>query len=159
MKKVILLSFCVLATAMSVQAALSLVVKPLSGEECCTALNNIGRVTYSGDSLCVYDATGTIVFGDLLSNMGHLRFSDEQGIPTMVENANGKPLLVVYPNPTQDVLHIKNATGNVHLYSASGQLMQVSTVQQNEAQINVSVYPAGVYILISGNNVFKITKK
>ena len=159
MKKVFLLSFCVLATAMSVQAALSLVVKPLSGKECINVLNNIGKVTYSGDSLYVYDAAGTIVFGDLLDNVGHLRFSDEQGTPTMAENANKNPLLVVYPNPTQDILHVKNVTGNVYLYSSSGQLMQVCMVLQDEAQINVSAYPIGVYVLISGNNVFKITKK
>ena len=158
MKRIVII-LSIFACVGSAMAVPSLVVKPLVGTECISALSTVGKLVYSGDSLYVYDAAGIIVFGDLLDNVGHLRFSDEQGTPTMVENANKNPLLVVYPNPTQDILHVKNVTGNVYLYSSSGQLMQVCTVLQDEAQINVSAYPTGVYVLISGNNVFKITKK
>ena len=82
---VILSIFACVGSAMAVH---SLVVKPLVGTECISALSTVGKLVYSGDSLFVYDKSQTIVFKDLLLNVKHIRFSDEQpSNPTDVENS------------------------------------------------------------------------
>ena len=141
----------------------SLVVKPLSGKECITALGSIGKVVYSGDSLYVYDAAKNVVFSDLLSNVQHIRFSDEQpSTPTQVENTqtNNGLQVKVYPNPTQDVLMVENAQGDVlRLYSMDGRLVVTQTVESGSAQVDMAELPTGNYLLLSGNQSFQVIKQ
>ena len=154
---------CAVFCSVQAMAALSLVVKPLSGKECITALGNIGKIAYSGDSIYMYDAAKYLVFSDSLANVQHVRFSDEQPTtPTEIENTstNGSLQVNVYPNPTQDVLHVKNAKVDmVRLYTATGQLVQVEQVQTSEVQLDVSSLPAGSYLLLCGNEVFQVIKQ
>ena len=161
MKKIIVLSLALMSV--SAFAALSLVVKPLSGGECITALGNIGKIVYSGDSIYVYDAAKTLVFSDLLANVQHVRFSDEQpSTPTGVEDlqSNNATQVFVYPNPTQDLLHVKNAQADVvRLYTLTGSLVQTAQCQNGEVQLNVSSCPAGSYLLLCGNEAFQVIKQ
>ena len=144
-------------------ASLSIIVKPLSGQECITALSNIGKIAYSGDSIYVYDATKEQVFGDLLVNVRQVRFSNESpSIPTNIENTqdSSKPHILVFPNPTQDIVHIKHADANtIRIYTTSGQFLQTTIIHDGEAQINISSYPSGSYLLLCGNNAFQIIKQ
>ena len=148
---------------MSAKAIPSLVVKPLSGKECITALGSIGKIVYSGDSLYVYDAAKNLVFSDLLANVQHIRFSDEQpSTPTNVENTQGKNALQVkvYPNPTQDILMVENAQGNVlRLYSIDGRLVITQAVENGSAQVDMTNLPSGNYLLLSGNQSFQVIKQ
>ena len=152
-----------LCLVMIAKAVPSLVVNPLSGKECITALGNIGKVVYSSDSLCVYDATQELVFSDLLANVRHIRFSDEQpNTPTTVENTQGNNALQVkvYPNPTQDILMVENAQGNVlRLYTMGGQLVTIQPVNNGSAQVKMSDLPSGNYLLLSGNQSFQVIKQ
>lgn len=152
-----------LVLVISAQAVPSLVVKPLSGKECITALGNIGKVVYSGDSLYVYDAMQELVFSDLLANVQHIRFSDEQpSTSNQVENTqtNNGLQVKVYPNPTQDVLMVENAQGNVlRLYTMGGQLVTIQPVNNGSAQVKMSDLPSGNYLLISGNQSFQVIKQ
>ena len=161
MKKLFLLSFALLS--LSAFATLSLVVKPWSGGECITALGNIGKIVYSGDSIYVYDAAKTLVFSDLLANVQHVSFSDEQpSTPTGVEDLQGNNAtqVLVYPNPTQDLLHVKNAQADVvRLYTLTGSLVQIAQCQNGEVQLNVSSCPAGSYLLLCGNEAFQVIKQ
>jgi hypothetical protein len=148
--------------SVSAFATLSLVVKPLSGKECITALGSIGKITYSGDSIYVYDAAKTIVFCDLLANVQHVRFSEERLTPTDLEDLQGNNAtqVLVYPNPTQDLLHVKNVQADeVRLYTLTGSLMQTEPVKNGEVQLNVSSFPSGGYLLLCGNEAFQIIKK
>ena len=152
-----------LVLVISAQAVPSLVVKPLSGKECITALGNIGKVVYSGDSLYVYDAAKNVVFSDLLANVQHIRFSDEQpSTPTQVENTqnNSNLQVKVYPNPTHDILMVENAQGNVlRLYTMGGQLVTIQPVNNGSAQVKMSDLPSGNYLLLSGNQSFQVIKQ
>ena len=152
-----------LVLVISAQAVPSLVVKPLSGKECITALGNIGKVVYSGDSLYVYDAAKNVVFSDLLANVQHIRFSDEQpSTSNQVENTqtNNGLQVKVYPNPTQDVLMVENAQGNVlRLYTMGGQLVTIQPVNNGSAQVKMSDLPSGNYLLLSGNQSFQVIKQ
>ena len=152
-----------LCLVMIAKAVPSLVVNPLSGKECITALGNIGKVVYSGDSLYVYDATQELVFSDLLANVQHIRFSDEQpSTPTNVENtqSNNALQVKVYPNPTQDILMVENAQGDVlRLYSMDGRLLVTQAVESGSVQVDVAELPTGNYLLLSGNQSFQVIKQ
>ena len=155
---------CALLCSLQAWAAIpSLVVKPLSGKECITALGSIGKVVYSGDSLYVYDAAKNVVFSDLLANVQHICFSDEQpSTPTQVENTqtNNGLQVKVYPNPTQDVLMVENAQGDVlRLYSMDGRLMVTQAVENGSVQVDMAELPTGNYLLLSGNQSFQVIKQ
>ena len=147
----------------SAKAVPSLVVKPLSGQECITALSSVGKLVYSGDSLYVYDKAQTLVFSDLLANVQHVRFSDEQpSTPTSVANTQGGSALQVkvYPNPTKEVLHVENAQSEVlRLYAMDGRLVGTQAVENGSAQVNMTELPTGNYLLLSGNQSFQVIKQ
>ncbi|GHT49118.1 hypothetical protein AGMMS49982_01840 [Bacteroidia bacterium] len=64
--------------------------------------------------------------------------------------------LQVYPNPTTDVVHIKNANGaEVKVYNHIGILLH----RTNESRIDLSAYPNGVYLLRVGGQTLKVVKK
>lgn len=161
--KRLLLILGIFAMVGSAQAVPSLVVKPLSGKECITALGVVGKLVYSGDSLYVYDKAQTLVFSDLLANVQHVRFSDEQpSTPTNVENTQGESTLQVkvYPNPTQEVLHVENAQGEVlRLYAMDGRLVGTQAVENGAAQVDMAELPAGNYLLLCGKESFQVIKQ
>ena len=161
--KRILLILGVFAMVGSAKAVPSLVVKPLRGAECITALGVVGKLVYSGDSLYVYDKAQTLVFSDLLANVQHVRFSDEQpSTPTDVEDVqcNNTTQVLVYPNPAQDVLHVKNAKADVvRLYSMDGRLVGTQAVENGSAQVDMAELPAGNYLLLCGKESFQVIKQ
>jgi hypothetical protein len=73
----------------------------------------------------------------------------------------------VYPNPTSDILNIKNGSNqslnvNIELYDISGRRVYKNTTELNTTlQINVSTFEAGVYLLniTDRNNNTTITKR
>lgn len=158
-----LLILGIFAMVGSAQAVPSLVVKPLRGAECITALGVVGKLVYSGDSLYVYDKAQTLVFSDLLANVQHVRFSDEQpSTPTNVENTQGESTLQVkvYPNPTQEVLHVENAQSEVlRLYAMDGRLVGTQAVENGAAQVDMAELPAGNYLLLCGKESFQVIKQ
>ena len=158
-----LLILGIFAMVGSAKAVPSLVVKPLRGAECITALGVVGKLVYSGDSLYVYDKAQTLVFSDLLANVQHVRFSDEQpSTPTNVENTQGGSALQVkvYPNPTQEVLHVENAQSEVlRLYTMDGRLVGTQAVENGSAQVDMAELPAGNYLLLCGKESFQVIKQ
>ena len=161
--KRLLLILGVFAMVGSAKAVPSLVVKPLRGAECITALGVVGKLVYSGDSLYVYDKAQTLVFSDVLANVQHVRFSDEQpSTPTNVENTQGESTLQVkvYPNPTQEVLHVENAQSEVlRLYAMDGRLVGTQAVENGAAQVDMAELPAGNYLLLCGKESFQVIKQ
>ena len=158
-----LLILGIFAMVGSAKAVPSLVVKPLRGAECITALGVVGKLVYSGDSLYVYDKAQTLIFSDLLANIQHVRFSDEQpSTPTSVENTQGGSTLQVkvYPNPTQEVLHVENAQSEVlRLYAMDGRLVGTQAVENGSAQVDMAELPAGNYLLLCGKESFQVIKQ
>ena len=78
MKKKLLFMLLVLAIGLQVRAEMSLVVCPMTDTDKITALQKIGKLVYSGDSLLFYDNVGALVYGDLLENVKHVSYSDER---------------------------------------------------------------------------------
>lgn len=161
MRKILVMIFALMSIGMT--AAVSLVVKPLSGEECVAELSRIGKITFVGDSMYVYDNEGVAVYGDLVKNVHHIRFADGQlSNPTNVENIleSSELSVKVYPNPTMDVLLVENASGEmVRLYNSNGQLVHQLRVRDGKVEMNMSGCATGNYILLCGNEAFQVLKK
>lgn len=159
-KTLLLLSFMTICFGVA-KAELSLVVRPLSGSDCISALQKIGKLTYTSDSLLVYDADQTLIYGELLANVRHIRYSDEQTGPSVDTKQMFDDIqIIAYPNPTADVLYIDNVMNStIRLYSADGRLLQVQKSSDSRIELNISNYASGVYILVCNNKAFNIIKK
>ncbi len=81
---------------------------------------------------------------------------------TKIDELSSEPLNI-YPDPVEDILHIKNLTGSakISIYSITGQLMIDKYTSENS--IDVSQLASGIYITkITDNNnqsSFKFEKK
>jgi len=71
--------------------------------------------------------------------------------------------LKVFPNPTVDQLNIDNIDPSVFNYlevaSISGQVMMRSAIKENTVTVDMSAYPAGVYLISMQGKGVVITKK
>ena len=161
MKKRLLFLMFVLAMGWQVRAEMSLVVCSMMEADKIIALQKIGKLVYSGDSLLFYDNEGALVYGDLLENVKHVSYSDERP-PISVDDEQSADAMqvVVYPNPTADVLYVDNAElGEVRLYTADGRLLQVVEAHEGRVAVDMSAYPAGTYVLFCSGEVFSVIKK
>jgi len=63
---------------------------------------------------------------------------------------------VVYPNPTNGILHIENAVGQeIKVYDVLGNLLLAT----HEDKIDMSGYSNGIYLLHVGNKIVKVVKQ
>ena len=90
------------------------------------------------------------------SCQGLYNLCQDNGIVTSVEDL-GATQIVVFPNPTQDILNIvSNLNLNVTLYNTMGQ----PVIQQNNpSQIDISSLGTGIYHMILDYNGLQFTKK
>ncbi len=64
-----------------------------------------------------------------------------------------------YPNPVNDILNVKNASGVVFLFNIAGDEIYNGVVNSDLFEINMSGLPGGIYVLIvkDENNIYKQT--
>jgi uncharacterized repeat protein (TIGR02543 family) len=62
--------------------------------------------------------------------------------------------LPVYPNPTTGIVNVASDGEEVSLYSATGALLK----RTREAQLDLSGYPSGIYVLKAGKKTTKVVK-
>ena len=91
------------------------------------------------------DNTGDIWFGSGYEGLYRLKHIND------IKNIKHKNNFNIHPNPVKDVLHIKNEhhnnkTTKVELYNISGKLLY-SNYYNSNYELNMSIYPKGVYIL------------
>lgn len=133
--------------------ATQLVLVPRTGQERTNDIALIGKWVFEGEKLVLLDKSGQVLAAEETSAIRKIVFRDRQ---SAVENV-ADDVLVVYPNPTQDVLCISGADAQTSLrvFSLSGQVL---TTAQG-AQINVSALPAGTYLLQIGTQVVRFIKQ
>lgn len=78
-----------------------------------------------------------------------------------IEELEILPSVIIYPNPTQHTLYIGHAkTGQYwSLTDATGRTLMNGQFEETEAQIDVTRLTAGVYILATHGQYFKIVKQ
>ena len=134
--------------------ALNLVVEHRSGAELLQDIALIGMWVYVGDDLQLLDKAGNVLATEPLANIKKITFS-VSGSMTSVEDVQPSNI-VVYPNPTQDVLMIQGIEAQaLRVYDLQGRML----LQQEGTQIGVSQLSEGTYLLQIGTQVVRFIKK
>ena len=134
--------------------ALNLVVEHRSGAELLQDIALIGKWVYVGDDLQLLDKAGNVLATEPLANIKKITFF-VSGSMTSVEDVQPSNI-VVYPNPTQDVLMIQGIEAQaLRVYDLQGRML----LQQEGTQIGVSQLSEGTYLLQIGTQVVRFIKK
>ncbi len=77
-------------------------------------------------------------------------------IPTGLQNlVTEDEAIYIYPNPSTGIFTVANATGEIQVYDLFGRLL----LHSNKRQIDMSSYPAGLYIWSVGSARGKLIKE
>lgn len=156
MKNKFILIFAILCSMQAM--ATNLVVETRSGSGLTNDIAIIGKWMFVGQNLALLDKSGSILAIEPLSNIRKIVFSPNvPSIPTDDAVVDTESLYVVYPNPTQDMLHIQGATDTtpLRIYTMEGKLV-TSTEGQT---INVKSLTNGTYLLQIGTQVARFIKE
>ena len=151
-QKIVLLAFAILC-GMNVLAT-NLVIERYAGAEMVQDIAVIGKWVFVDTNLQLLDKEGNILATEPLDNVRKIVFSNES-ITTALENVeNGT--IIVYPNPTQDVLHIQGIEAQtLRVFNMQGNMLQTTV----GTQVSVSDLPVGTYLLQIGTQVIRFIKQ
>ena len=141
--------FCSLQTM-----ATNLVIEHRSGaEEIKQDIARIGKLIFVEENIQLLDKDGNILATEPIANVKKICFT-----PPTNTNVNDTLVntILVYPNPTQDVLMIQGAESQtLRVYNLQGNLL----LTQWGNQISVGKLPDGTYLLQIGTQVVRFIKK
>ena len=150
MKKLFL--FFALVCSMQMMA-ISLVVEQRSGAQFLQDVAMIGKWVFEGENLLLLDKADQVLAVESIANIKKITFSNV--VPSAVEDVVENTILV-YPNPTQDVLMIQGIEAQVlRVYDMQGRLLKT---EQGD-QVVVGDLPDGTYLLQVGAQVVRFIKK
>lgn len=149
-QKIVLLAFAILC-GMDVLAT-NLVIERYAGAEMVQDIAVIGKWVFVDTNLQLLDKEGNVLATEPLDNVRKIVFSDE---PTAVDNVE-KGSIIVYPNPTQDVLYIQGIDAQIlRIFNMQGNMLQTT----EGTQVSVSHLPTGTYLLQIGTQVVRFIKQ
>lgn len=159
-KNLLLLLFAVMSIAYSM-AETSLCIEYFDGAELTTALSVVGRWEFNDGKFILVSTEGEVLAEKAsVYDVKKVVFKADFGPNVDVDKAVAQ--LIVYPNPTQDVLFVDGLTvgEEVRVYLIDGQLLMSEVASQNgSVQFNVESLVAGTYILQMETEIVKIIKK
>ena len=143
--------FLIVAMLCSMQMmATNLVVERSSGDNLLQNVALIGKWVYVGDNLQLLDKSGQVLATEPLSNIKKITFSATTNTENVQTNS-----IVVYPNPTQDVLMIQGIEAQaLRIYDLQGRLLKSAI----GTQVNVGHLAEGTYLLQVGTQVVRFIK-
>ena len=156
MKNRFILIFAVLCSLQCI--ATNLVVETRTGSGLSNDIAIIGKWMFVGQNLALLDKNEGILALEPLSNIRKIVFSpSEPDVPTNDAIVGTESLYVVFPNPTQDVLHVQGATDEtpLRIYTMEGKLV---TSAEGQA-IEVNSLANGTYLLQIGTQVARFIKE
>ena len=113
----------------------------------------IGKWVFMGDELQLLDKSGSVLASELIQNIRKITFATS--LTTAVEDVESDAI-VVYPNPTQDVLYVKGTENTIlRVYDMQGQLLQTAEGDR----LTVSSLSTGTYLLQIGTQVVRFIKR
>lgn len=149
-QKIVLLAFAILC-GMNVLAT-NLVIERYAGAEMVQDIAVIGKWVFVDTNLQLLDKEGNLLATEPLDNVRKIVFSNE---PTAVDNVE-KGSIIVYPNPTQDVLYIQGIDEQIlRIFNMQGNMLQTT----EGTQVSVSHLPTGTYLLQIGTQVVRFIKQ
>ena len=151
MKKI----FLFLAFVCSMQMmALDLVVEHRSGADLLQDISLIGKWVFVGEDLQLLDKQGNVLATEPLDGIKKITIA-LSGAQTATGNVEANTILV-YPNPTHDVLMIQGIEAQtLRVYDLQGRML----LQQEGTQVGVGHLAEGTYLLSIGTQVVRFIKK
>ena len=143
---------CVILCSLQTMAT-NLVLEPRSGKEVSKDIAKIGKLVFVEGNIQLLDKYGNILATESIANVKKICFAP----PTNTDvNDTLVNTILVYPNPTQDVLMIQGAESQtLRVYNLQGSLL----LTQWGNQISVGNLPDGTYLLQIGTQVVRFIKK
>ena len=151
--KHIFILICVICCSLQTMAT-NLVLEQRSGAEVLQDIATIGKLVFVEENIQLLDKDGNILATESIANVKKIQFATN-GTNADV-NDTVVHTIVVYPNPTQDILMIQGAESQMlRVYNLQGSLLQTEWGNQ----IAVSHLPVGTYLLQIGTQVVRFIKK
>ena len=145
---------CVILCSLQTMAT-NLVLERRSDKEVLQDIDKIGKWVFVENTIQLLDKSGNILATESIANVKKIYFAPPKGTETDVNDTLVNTILV-YPNPTQDVLMIQGAESQtLRVYNLQGSLLQTEWGNQ----IAVSHLPVGTYLLQIGTQVVRFIKK
>ena len=150
--KHIFILICVICCSLQTMAT-NLVLVQSSGEKVSKDIAKIGKLVFVEDSIQLLDKEGNLLATESIANIKKIYFAP----PTETDvNDTLVNTILVYPNPTQDVLMIQGAESlTLRVYNLQGSLL----LTESGNQISVGHLPDGTYLLQIGTQVVRFIKK
>ena len=150
--KHIFILICVICCSLQTMAT-NLVLVQSSGEKVSKDIAKIGKLVFVEDSIQLLDKEGNLLATESIANIKKIYFAP----PTETDvNDTLVNTILVYPNPTQDMLMIQGAASQtLRVYNLQGSLL----LTESGNQISVGHLPDGTYLLQIGTQVVRFIKK
>ena len=134
--------------------ATSLVLLQTDGVQQVQDIAKIGKWVFTEENLQLVDKDGNVLAIEPIAEVKKITFSISNS-ETTTENVAINSI-VVYPNPTQDILHIAGITPQtLRVFDLQGRLLIID----NSTQVNVSHLNTGTYLLQVGTQVIRFIKQ
>ena len=134
--------------------ATSLVLLQTDGSQQLQDIAKIGKWVFTEENLQLIDKDGNVLATEPIAEVKKITFSISNS-ETTTENVAINSI-VVYPNPTQDILHITGVTPQtLRVFDLQGRLLIID----NSTQVNVSHLNTGTYLLQVGTQVIRFIKQ
>ena len=144
---------CAILCSLQVMA-LDLVVEHRSGMDLLQDVAIIGKWVFLGEDLQLLDKQGNVLATEPLAGIKKITFA-LSGAQTATGNVEANTILV-YPNPTHDVLMIQGIEAQtLRVYDLQGRML----LQQKGTQVGVGHLAEGTYLLQIGTQVVRFIKK
>ena len=134
--------------------ATSLVLLQTDGVQQVQDIAKIGKWIFVEDYLQLIDKDGNVLAKEPIAEVKKITFSIYTS-ETVTENVAINSI-IIYPNPTQDILHITGVTPQtLRVFDLQGRLLIID----NSTQVNVSHLNTGTYLLQVGTQVIRFIKQ
>lgn len=132
--------------------AANLVVLTTDGAQQLHDIALIGKWVFTDQELQLLDKSGNLLASEQITHIRTITFAASA---TAIENIESDTIMV-YPNPTQDVLLVKGIDEQtLRIYDLQGRLLQ----EEKGKQITVSNLSTGTYLLQIGIQVLRFIKQ
>ena len=134
--------------------ATSLVLLQTDGVQQVQDIAKIGKWVFVEENLQLLDKVGNLLATEPIAEVKKITFSIYTS-ETATENVAINSI-IIYPNPTQDILHITGVTPQtLRVFDLQGRLL----INETSMQINVSTLNMGTYLLQIGTQVVRFIKQ
>lgn len=134
--------------------AVNIVLMKTNGTQQLQDIATIGKLVYVGDDLQLLSHDGEVLAQESVLAIRKICFEHHSTPTHPVHNTANE--IIIYPNPTQDILLIKGVeTQTLRIFDLQGRLLKTSSGQE----IGVEDLAEGTYLLQVGTSIVRFIKQ